>query len=62
MSGGMRDNELSLRCRAVRWVRDHRAVLRLRTLPAARDKARDSTTAVSQPCRVNDPTLLIHYL
>lgn len=38
MSGGMRDNELSLRCRAVRWVKDHSAVLRLRTLPAARDK------------------------
>ena len=33
MSGGMRDKELSLRCRAVRWVRDHRAVLRLRTRP-----------------------------
>lgn len=38
MSGGMRDNELSLRCRAVRWVKDHSAVLRLRTLPAAGDK------------------------
>lgn len=38
MSGGMRDNELSLRCRTVRWVKDHRAVLRLRTLPAARDR------------------------
>lgn len=51
MSGGMRDNELSLRCRAVRWVKDHRAVLRLRTLPAARDRATDSTTTtVSQPC------------
>lgn len=34
MSGGMRDSELSLRCRAVRWVRDHRAVLRLLTRPA----------------------------
>lgn len=34
MSGGMRDNELSLMCRAVRWVRDHRAVLRLFTRPA----------------------------
>lgn len=36
MSGGMRDSELSLRCRAVRWVRDHRAVLRLLTLPVAK--------------------------
>lgn len=36
MSGGMRDNELSLRCRAVRWVRDHKAVLRLLTRPAGR--------------------------
>lgn len=35
MSGGMRDKELSLRCRAVRWVRDHRAVLRLLTRPKA---------------------------
>jgi len=34
MSGGMRDSTLSLRCRAVRWVRDHRAVLRLFTRPA----------------------------
>ena len=35
MSGGMRDRELSPRCRAVRWVRDHRAVLRLLTRPAS---------------------------
>lgn len=33
MSGGMRERELSLMCKAVRWVRDHSAVLRLLTLP-----------------------------
>lgn len=57
MSGGMRDNELSLRCRAVRWVKDHRAVLRLRTLPAARDRTSDETTTVSQPWHMSDPKL-----
>lgn len=38
MSGGMRDSELSLRCRAVRWVRDHRAELRLLTRPAGTER------------------------
>lgn len=33
ISGGMRDRELSLRCRAVRCVSDQRPELRLRTLP-----------------------------
>lgn len=41
MSGGMRDRELSLRCRAVRWVRDHRAVLRLLTRPEEKTKSKD---------------------
>lgn len=44
MSGGMRDSELSLRCRAVRWVRDHRAVLRLLTLPVAKMGKRPNRT------------------
>lgn len=37
MSGGMRDRELSAICRAVRWVREKRAWLRLLTRPAAKE-------------------------
>lgn len=43
MSGGMRDRELSLRCRAVRWVRDQRAVLRLLTRPVGKKTERQNT-------------------
>lgn len=46
MSGGMRDSELSLRCRAVRWVRDQRAELRLLTRPT--EKMRRNTRSFCQ--------------
>lgn len=39
MSGGMRERQLSFRCREVRWVSDQRAELRLRTLPATHTHA-----------------------
>lgn len=38
MSEGMRDRELSLRCKAVKWVSDHKDELKLLTFPVREKK------------------------
>lgn len=47
MSGGIRERELSLMCKAVRWVRDHNAVLRLLTLPKGKTDSEAKVSALN---------------
>jgi preprotein translocase subunit SecE len=47
MSEGMRDKELSLRCKAVKWVSDHKDELKLLTFPIREKKTRKDYIVVS---------------